>query len=289
MMNTIPLTQRIKRAVGRRSEKVSGFLDHQLRIITSSLRILPNYLIIGTAKGGTTSLHRYLEEHPKVGHTLKKEVHFFDYNFKEGIDWYKTYFPLKQSNLIAGDSTPNYLIHPHTSRRVFETIPTVKLILLLRNPVDRAYSHHNMNFKRSDIPENLSFEKAIEAEEARLDGEMERMRRDENYISLDFSYYSYLASGIYIDQIKDWMMFFPRDQILILKSEDLFESPPTVYKQVLEFLNLPMHKLQEFKNANPRDYSSSMNPATRKYLIDFFRPHNQRLYNALGVDYDWDK
>lgn len=287
-MNTVTLSRKIIRATERKAQNLSSSFDHKFRSVTSSLRVLPSFLVIGTAKGGTTSLHRYLEEHPNIGTTLKKEVHFFDYNFNLGLDWYKTYFPLRQSNLLAVDSTPNYLLHPHVPRRVYETLPEVKLILLLRNPIDRAYSHHNMNVKRIDIQENLSFEDAIKAESARIQQELLRVQNDEDYTSMNLSYYSYLASGIYVDQINTWLRYFSLDQMLILKSEDFFKTPSVTYTRVLEFLQLPPYALKEYTNANPRDYSSDMNPETRKYLANYFKPYNEKLYRLLGVDYAWN-
>jgi hypothetical protein len=289
MPNSIPVAQRVERAFSRRSKYISEFLNRRIRAITSPLRMLPNFLIIGTAKGGTTSLHRYLEEHPNIGCTLKKEVNFYNYNYDKGLGWYRSYFPLQRQGLMAGDSTPTYMIHPHTPSRVFQSIPNVKLIAVLRNPIDRAYSHHNMNLSRQEISENLSFEDAIKAEDMRIDCEMAKMLDDENYVGLNYSYFSYLRSGIYINQLKPWTDLFPRSQILVIQSERLFESPSIIYSQVLEFLNLPKYELKQYKNANPRSYLSDIKPETRKYLADYFRDYNQKLYEFLGATYDWDK
>ena len=174
MTSTFSISERINRFSRRKWKNISEFLDYQIRANTSSMRTLPSFLILGTAKGGTTSLHRYLEAHPRVGKMLRKEIHYFDQSFSKGLLWYRKYFPLQYKNLIAGDSTPYYLLYPHAPMRAFECIPSAKLIVLLRNPIERAFSLHNMNLKRPDVNETLSFEDAIAAEPERLSGEIDR-------------------------------------------------------------------------------------------------------------------
>jgi hypothetical protein len=287
-MKILLLNQQLERVIRRKSKNISAFLDYQFRVATSGIRTLPSFLILGTAKGGTTSLHRYLEEHPCVSSTLKKEVHFFDRFFDKGLPWYKTYFPLQYRNLIAGDSTPYYLLYPHAPKRALACVPNAKLIVLLRNPIDRAYSFHNMNFKRPDVDEPLSFEEAIKAEPERLAGEMEKMIADETYVSYNYEHYSYLTGGTYIEQLKNWCKFFSKEQMLILKSEDLFRDPASIYQQVLEVLGLPIWNLKAYKNANPREYSSPLSSETRSCLTEYFQPYNEALYKYLGVDCHWN-
>jgi len=138
--------------------------------------------------------------------------------------------------------------------------------------------------------ENLSFEDAIEREEKRLLGEMEKMLEDEDYYSFNHEHYSYLSRGIYIDQLKTWTKFFPKEQMLILKSEEFFNNPSTIFKQVLEFLNLPSWEPKEYRKYNIGYYARArMNATVRKRLIDYFEPHNQRLYEYLGADLGWNR
>lgn len=287
MTKVLSVNKKIKQSLERRSKNISAFLDYQARMKTRAMRTLPSFLILGTAKGGTTSLHRYLEKHPGVSPTLKKEIHFFDANFSKGLLWYRSHFPLKYKKLIAGDSTPFYLLYPHAPKRAFETIPQAKLIVLLRNPIERAYSLHNMNLMRPDVNETLSFEDAIKAEPERLSGEMEKMMADESYASFNYERYSYLTGGLYLEQVKSWHNFFPKEQMLVLKSEDLFQDSSAIYQKVLKFLNLPSWELNVYKNANPREYSSPLLPSTKTFLIDYFKPHNEALYDYLGVNYRW--
>ena len=187
---------------------------------------------------------------------------------------------------MTGEATPCYLFHPHVPKRVFERLPGVKLIVLLRNPVDRAYAFYNMQVRRRR--ETLSFEAAIEREEERLGGELEKMLADENYFSFNRHHYSYVSRGIYVDQLKHWMNFFPKEQISILISEHLFKDPLETFKRVIQFLDLPSWEPKEFTRENHMPYPK-MDETTRKRLIACFEPHNQRLYKFLGMKLDWDR
>ncbi len=260
------------------------------RLLTSHIRVLPDFIIIGAQRCGTTSLYNYLSQHPCVVPALVKEVHFFDINFHKGIHWYRSHFPTflekYKQNIITGEASPYYIFHPHAARRIFKIIPQVKLIVLLRNPVDRAYSHYHHEVRIG--AETLSFEEAIEKESERLKGEIKKMLENENYYSFNHQHYSYLSRGIYIDQIKVWMSLFPKEQILIIKSEDFYANPSAVFRRVLEFLNLPIWEPKEYKKFNYANYPK-MNPATRKRLIKFFEPYNQKLYEYLGVNFGWDR
>ena len=277
-------------------------LEKLYRGITFPIRLLPDFLIIGTQRGGTTSLHRYLDAHPCVGPAANKDLHFFDRRYHKGLAWYQGHFPtsiekyyaehIQKHPFVTGEASPSYLFHPYAPKRVASAMPNVKLIILLRNPVDRAYSqyHHAVELGHETIP---TFEEAIEAEKERVAREEENILKDEHYYSEQYKHLSYLSKGIYVDQLRRWMDLFPREQFLILKSEDFYSDSAAVYKEVLTFLGLPQTELQGrkkgFKQYNNNAYSSKMDPATRKRLIEYFEPHNARLYELLGVNLGWDR
>lgn len=271
----------LERRVARSSWSLAPY-----RVWTSSHRALPDFIIIGSQKGGTSSLYNYLIQHPYVKPSVKKELHFFDVNFDKGCNWYRSLFPLNGQDFVTGEASPSYIFHPHAPKRIANTIPSVKLIALLRNPVNRAYSHYNHNCRKKR--EKLSFELAIEKEEERLHGKLEKMLEDEKYFTASYFYYAYLGRGIYVDQLKNWFSIFPKEQILVLNSEDFFANPAGNFSRVLKFLNLPQCELGEYKRFNGLKYQD-MNPATRRQLIEYFKPHNQRLYEFLGTSFDWDK
>lgn len=271
------------------------------RGISSPIRLLPDFLIIGTQRGGTTSLYNYLMERPGVGPASVKELHFFDKKFHKGLLWYRAHFPTSTQQrlfqythkqaFVTGEASAYYIFHPHAPKRVARTLPHVKLIVLLRNPIDRAYSQYNFEVELGR--ENLSFEDALKHEEERIAQEKEKILADERYVSFNHSRFSYLARGIYVDQLQAWMKFFPREQFLLLKSEDFYTAPAATLVQVSEFLKLPKLEMREREkqyklyNYNNTPYSK-MDGATRKQLVEYFEPHNSRLYEFLGMNFGWE-
>lgn len=249
----------------------------------------PDFIIVGAQKAGTGALREYLIQHPLIVFSKKKEVHFFDRRFKNGVQWYEHQFPVRPSaEHLLGEKTPYYIVHPSIPHRVFSLFPKVKIIMILRNPVSRAYSHYQFNVRNGVEP--LSFEEAIEAEPERLqENKMGGTPFSSNH---NFKYYSYLTRGMYIDQIKRWLKYFPKKQILILTSEDLNQNPLKVVNEIYTFLGLPLVdqlddiELKEEKKNNPY---APMNGEFRKTLIEFFRPYNRQLSVFLNRDFDWDK
>jgi hypothetical protein len=264
---------------------------HLWRLATAAVRTLPDFVIIGAQKCGTTFLYQLLVQHPHVKPAFAKEVHYFDLNFGKGDNWYRSYFPLQMRNsrtYITGEASPYYLFHPHAPRRASAVVPDAKLIVLLRNPVDRAYSHYQHQVKRveGEARETLTFEEAIEAEERILPGEVSKMIQDEYYESSSHRTRSYLSRGIYIDQLLAWSSFFQRKQMLILKSEDLFHGTTNALEGMLDFLELPHWAPETYSIPNKREYTG-VNPLIRQRLDEYYRSHNQRLYEYLGVDLGW--
>jgi hypothetical protein len=263
--------------------------------VRSMLGAAPDFLIIGAQKGGTTSLYSYLCQHPEVVAARTKEVQYFSENFARGSAWYRRHFPVLVSRepqrllgagrLRTGEATPYYLFHPHAPKRVRAGLPRVKLIALLRNPIDRAYSHHRYHVKLGD--EVMGFEAAIAAEPERLAGELERMGRDEGYVSDPHRNFSYLARGLYADQLERWLECFPREQLLVIQSERFFADPVAGYRRVIRFLGLSEHELDTYEAANVGSYED-MDPATRARLVDYYQEPNERLYTLLRERFDWN-
>ena len=177
------------------------------------------------------------------------------------------------------------VIRPHCARLIHEDVPDAKLIVILRNPVDRAYSFYNHNLRAG--LEDLSFEDAIDQEEARLDGEREKIKADPTYASFDYMHHSYLLRGLYVDQLEDWTAHFSREQMLVLKTEALYEDGEATLRRAFEFLELPYHAPEKFKKLNAAPYYPEMDPKTRVRLEEYFAPHNQRLYDYLDTDFGW--
>jgi Sulfotransferase domain len=262
---------------------------------TAGLRLLPDYLIIGAQRAGTTSLHRYLVQHPGVRTTLRtKGVHYFDTGYGHGGSWYASRFPTRLTAwyvarrhgmaLRTGEASPYYLFHPHVPHRVAEQLPQVRLIALLRDPVVRAYSHYQHEVARGF--ETLPFEEAIAAEPDRLAGETERMLAEPLYNSFAHQHHSYLARGRYHEQLATWRALFDDSQLLVLSSERFFAEPEGTFGQVLDFLELPAFTPDAFERHNAYDYRQ-MGGEVRERLVEHYREPNRRLYESLGDDFGW--
>ena len=216
---------------------------------------------------------------------MRKEVHYFDLNYEKGIEWYRNQFNEKQnSSMVSGEASPYYIFHPLAAQRCAETLPASKIIVLLRDPVDRAYSHFHHEVRRGREP--LSFEEALDREAERLLGERERLIASPLSHSGAYESYSYQARGVYADQLKVWVERFPRDRMLIVESESLYEDSETQYARVLEFLGLPRVHLSAYYQWNWGVYDS-MAPETRSRLAEYFAPHNHRLSKLLGMRFRW--
>lgn len=263
----------------------------------------PDYLIIGAQRCGTTSLYSYLAQHPQIVPAEKKEVHFFDLNFHQGVDWYREKFPniakcVSQetatatreagnkyiSGFISGEASPYYLFHPFVPQRVHQLFPEIKLIVLLRNPVERTISHYYHEVRLGW--ESLSFEDAIAQEDFRLKGESEKMFSNERYYSFNHQHYTYLSRGIYINQIATWMSLFPKEQFLIIKSEDFYTQPDLIFNEACEFLNLPSFQIPKYEKINAGDYLP-VSETMQSQLKEYFQPYNQKLEEFLGRKFDW--
>jgi hypothetical protein len=266
--------------------------------LTSFNHILPNFYIIGGQKCGTTSMFEYLSKHPSVFPAAAKDIRFYDKYFHKGQDWYKTYFPSKteetfnqlfhKNSIQTVDATERYLEHPLAAIRIKKITPNAKFIILLRNPIDRAFSHYMMNVDRN--MESLSFEESLLKEHSRIDNKLEKMQNDSSFYDDNYFRYGYTDRSIYVTKLKRWLSIFSREQFLIIQSEEFLEKPDLIYKQTIEFLGLKKWTLNNFKQFKKRDYKiPQMKPETRENLIKLFEPHNQQLYNLLGKKFNWDE
>ncbi len=264
--------------------------NYLFRKYTAALRVLPDFLIVGTQKGGTTSLYYYLSQHPDVVSSPRKEINYFNLCANRPIGEYKHYFPLRiekslNKRMIAGEATPDYLIYTQVPKFIKRVLPQVKVIILLRNPADRAYSHyaHNLMMKR----EWLSFEDALDIEEKRIGKNYLDIFSSKNDMIKNFANYSYRERGMYADQIAPFFEVFDSDNILILQSERLFKSPLEVTNECLNFLGLSKLNSINPEPQNQKQVKVEKNPNTYASLKAFYESHNERLFNLIGKKFDW--
>jgi hypothetical protein len=254
-------------------------------VATAGLRPLPDFLILGAQKAGTTALYAYLRWHPQVTGPSFKEVSFFDRHYARGERWYRAHLPIRRSGIV-GEASPSYLFHPLAPERVARMLPRARLIGLLRNPVDRAFSHyqHEVALGR----EELSFEGALAREDERMQGELERMLRDPSYFSYAWWNYTYAARGRYAEQLERWLDAFPREQLLVLFTEELAADTAGTYRRVLDFLGVDARGLDSYPRIFEREYGG-MDPATRIRLEGEFAEPNRRMGELLERELPWSE
>jgi hypothetical protein len=188
---------------------------------------LPNFICIGTQKAGTTLLYEILKQHPQIFLPNVKEVHFFDVdqNYDKGLEWYKQFFDDSENYKIVGDITPAYIYFKDIPQRIQETLGTdVKLLAMLRNPVDRAYSHYWMAFRRGY--EDLPFEEAIKKEDLRIKKGYPNTHR-----------FSYISRGFYSEQMKRYLSVFSENNIMVIIFEEFINNLKANVQSILDFLS----------------------------------------------------
>ena len=290
----------LKRVAPASAKELSRPAFRALGRATVAARGFPDFLVIGTKRGGTTSMIKYLRRHPAIlpmwpGVENAKKTFYFDENYHRGDQWYRSHFP---SNLQrrrvekhvgvrpqTGEAAPYYMFHPLVVDRVAETMPQVKVLVLLRNPVDRIWSHYNERVNAGT--ETLTFREALEAEEGRLRGEAERIIAEGDYYSERHDFCSYLARGRYLEHLDPWLERFYPNQLHIVRSEDLYRQPQAVLPQVHRFLGLP-EVPPPAKHRYNYVPASEVEPDMREWLADYYAPHVSDLEKRLDRSFEWD-
>lgn len=267
---------------------------------TVAARPGPDFLIIGTKRGGTTSLFNYLLQHPGIlglypQNRGKKSTDYFFKELHRGDAWYRSHFHSTTYRSIArrrlgyepvgGEASPYYMWDPRIAPLVATTAPRVKAIALLRDPVERAYSHYQERVQNGVEP--LSFLDALAAEEERTAGELDKMLADPGYYSAAHDFYTYRARGLYLPQLQQWAEALGRDQLLVLRSEDMYADANRVYGEVSRFLGLPEVELVRRGPFNARHKQSDMPESARADLSAFYAPHQAALEEWVGRPLGW--
>jgi hypothetical protein len=251
---------------------------------------LPDFVVIGAAKCGTTSFYDLLSRHPYVEPALEKELNYFIKNFDKGIEWYRSQLPPHRwkggRRSITGEATASYLFHRAVPERMALQIPEARLIVLLRNPVDRAYSHYQYEVRT--LRETRGFEEAIEAEKEWLLGKEDGATLQPR-ANVGPPRFEYLRWGIYVDHLLRWSRYFDGEQMLVLKSEDFYAHTLKTLELTQDFLHLPHWRPEPSMLSKPQNTYPKMDPIVRQRLEGFFEPHNRRLYEYLGVDFGWSR
>ena len=255
-------------------------------LLTSRFRKLPDFIIVGVQKGGTTSLFNDLKKHPNIKLNNNKEVHFFDRNYAKGIYWYQSWFPLKNDERITGEATPSYIFYPNVIKRIHKHLPDIKLIVLLRDPVDRAYSHYQMEKRK--FRENLSFEEAIKHEQLNFTSLYNKVLKEDEYIANnELINKSYLRRGVYVEQIKNLFSYYDKSKIMIIESKNFKENKLIILNEICDFLAIEHFKSKvSLKNKNVHDFPRIDNK-TKEVLKNYFSNYNKDLFKLINRKFEW--
>jgi hypothetical protein len=247
---------------------------------------VPSFLVIGGKRCGSTSLTSWIFQHPDVAPCrAEKGTHYFDVHHHRGWRWYRGAFPSIEAGQITGEGSPYYSFYPASLDWIAAELPDVKLLLALREPSARAYSHYNYNVKRG--LEDLPFEQALDVEGERLAGEAERLLADPGYPGWNFRHFGYLARGHYEEHLANVLARFPADQLLVVKSEALFTDPTTELAKVWKYLGLRDVTLNDLTAHKQMRYEEPIPDSVRERLNEYYAPRLRRLYSSPAVDFIW--
>ena len=299
MTTTPSALERARRSpAGRTATDAAKGALRQVGMATAQLRPGPELLVVGAKRGGTTSLWKYLDSHPGMLPTFPaaqnvKGTYFFDEGWHRGERWYRSHFPTRATRAVTArrlgyapatfEASPYYLFHPHAPARARQVVPHALIVAVLRDPVERAFSHWK---ERRNHTEPLDFEDALAAEAERTEGEEERMKADPTVVSHAHRHETYLAQGRYAPMLERWFAAYGRDQVLVAAAEDFYADPQAFCDQITDRLGLPRHDLGAVEpfNAEP---SAEMEPTTRDRLIERLTPDMEAVEDLLGRPMPW--
>jgi hypothetical protein len=282
-------------------KRIVHFGSRRYGRLTAQRRLLPSFLICGGQRCGTTSLYRALAAHPVVlKAVLHKGVHYFDIGYDRGIRWYRghfaTYGQAARTERLYGipaqtfESSPYYMYHPHAVGRIARDLPDVRLVVLVRDPVERAYSHHAHEVARG-FESEADFARALALEPGRLRGVFERLQADPRHYSFEHQHHAYRGRGEYVTYLQRMADLIGRDRLHVVDCAEFFADPVPVYDSVLTFLGLPRpdelgveYPHFERHNAAPR---TPMGSWLREELRAYFEPFDARLGRWLGREPSW--
>lgn len=241
-----------------------------------SLNRLPNFLIIGASRSGTTSLFFNLIKHPCISGPKynKKELHFFDSGVRKGLNWYNDCFPEREENMVHLEATPNYFHSQNAPQEIKRLMPDIRFIVMLRNPIDRTWS----DFWTS----------------------REKRRGEFEAQELTNSQAIFVEKSVYVEYLKKWLECFARDKFLILKSEEFFQDERAVIKECFRWMNLDPIEIDELIYSGGGKYEELFKPQKSRiipsippniffWLKKYYKPHNEELYSFLGRNFEWEK
>jgi len=279
-------------------------VDALLRKLGS--KSLPEVIIIGAQKSGTSALFNYMSQHPELLGSYKKETHYFDsLNYDKGISWYARNFPPVSKNIILFEATPSYIYRNWCAERIYRFNKNVKLIAVLREPLSRAFSAWNMarqvflserrdtivqssfGIQRDDIKSGMT--NLLTAEHFKNFSECVKIEMEIINSGSDAPVPNFIRRGIYVEQLNKYFKFFNKEQVLIIDHNNLLSKPEFVLRKIEDFIgvnNIDWSD-KDMGKKHIGSYNSEIDNATKNLLNNFYHPLNQQLFDLIGQKFDW--
>ncbi len=264
--------------------KVRLALEYIPTRLTASSRMLPSFFIIGVMKGGTTSLFEYLGQHPEIELPREKEIMYFSRHYRRSINFYRSFFQKAQPNKITGEASTIYFLNPHVPARIKKDFPNAKIILLLRDPIKRAYSNYNMI---KAVDPGKTFEEALELDKKRCDPLESKFLTSLYNPPVTYEAFNYLKKGLYYEQLSEWLKYYSIDDLLILKSEDFYKNTNAELKKVYQYLGIKEVYPEDTEARNSRKYQTPLSEETYERLKAYFHEDQLKLQELLGENFKW--
>ena len=289
----------IRGAVSRMNRGMPPFLNGLARagltafgMLTSGLRMDPDFIILGAQRAGTTTLFRVLNDHPDVVRpTVTKGTGYFESNYRRGWRWYRSHFPIRfladrrtGGHAMTFESSGYYLFHPLAAQRIAADLPRVKVVAMLRDPVERAYSAHRHELRRGF--ESEEFERALELEPERLCGEEERLRRDPAYESFAFRHHAYLTRSRYAEQVRRYVDALGADRVFLVDADRFFAEPAEELSELFAWLGLRAWLPDEVDQWNAQE-REPMDSELRTRLRAVFSESDRELAKLMRRPPSW--
>jgi len=254
--------------------------------LTAGIRPMPDFILIGAQKGGSSALYKFISAHPDIKRAFTKEPRYFSGKYhSKSLAWYRAHFPFKKSSELVGEASPSYCTHPLAPKRIQEIVPNAKLLFIVRNPVDRAISNY---FHSVAIgAEKLGIEDAFARPMEKFEAEYERIKNEDGYHSHHYQRFAYLHKGFYALHLKRWHEFFPKEQILVVENNELKLKPQETYSAVCEFLGVKKWELQDFGRHNVGKAKKEAPAQLKNQLREFFRAPNEEFYELINKRFNW--
>jgi hypothetical protein len=278
-----------RRLVPRAAQPLARSVFDRLSAVTSGARMVPGFAVIGGQRCGTTSIFKALAEHPQIVRPpVDKGTDYYTLHYLRGWSWYRSRFPVRRyarartgrhGTPVTFEACTYYLFHPFAIERLAGDLPDIRLVAMLRDPVERAFSAYKHEFARGYDTEP-DFRRALELEDTRLAGEAERLR-DPAYTSFAHRHHAYQHRGQFAEQLRRVYEHYPRAQVHVMASESFFANPAKEFATLINFLGLEAWQPATFEQHNARP-SSAMPADARARLEEHFRPHDADLATLLG-------